>query len=551
MKYYKWFSTFIIIMMLMTACGNKESLYDSKGQVYRTVMGSDMHSLDTTKASDQVSFNQFNQVFEGLYRFDKNDKPKPALAKGMPKVTNDGKTYTVKLKQHGKWSNGDDVTAHDFVYAWRKVVDPKNASEYAFIMYDIKNGKDVNESKKALDKLGVKAIDDYTLRIELEKPIPYFTSMLAFPTFFPQNEKVSKKFGDKYATTGDKAVYNGPFKLEEWKPEDKIILAKNEQYWDKEAVHLDKVKYKVIKDPQAGAALYDTDSVDSAGIVAEQVDKYKDNPGLKSRLLVSSAYIKMNQKKVPAFRNKDFRLAIAKSIDKEGFVDTVKNDGSTVNNAFTAKKTAETVDGQDFADTVDSPLKYNPKAAKAHLEKAKKALGKDAFTFSLNTEDTPDTKLAAEYIKGEIEKNLPGVTVKIKQLPFKQRWNNELTMNYESSISLWNPDYPDPISYMDIMTKDHPNNNTGWSSKRYDQLVKDANGKLLQRPKEREAALREAEELMLKEAPIAPIYQKGSTYLENPQVKGRVNHSMGGSTTLKHVYIDKSIDKETGKKKDK
>ncbi|MCD8917976.1 peptide ABC transporter substrate-binding protein [Staphylococcus gallinarum] len=551
MKRIKLFIVLLALTVITAGCSSAEGVYSDKGQVFRKVLPQDISSLDTALATDTVSFDLYNQIYEGLYTLDKDDKAVPGVAKSMPKKSDGGKTLTIKLRKNAKWSNGDPVTAQDFVYAWRRVVNPNTASEYAYIMYDIKNAEEINMGKKKVDQLGVKALDDYTLQVKLTKPIPYINEMLAFATFMPQNEKIVKKYGEQYGTTAQKTVYNGPFKLNDWKVEDKLQLSKNKDYWDKKAVHLDRVNYKVLKDQQAGASLFDTGSVDDTVITADQVDKYKDNPGLKKRLLASTFYIKLNQKNVPEFKNKNLRLAISQAIDKEGYVNSVKNNGSTGMDGFTSKMTAKTPDGKDFSQTIDSPLTYNPKAAKAHLEKAKKELGVNQVTFTMNTEDTADAKVSAEFIKSQVEKNLPGVTLKIKQLPFKQRINQEHAETFEASLSGWGPDYPDPLTYLSIMTTGNASNNTGWGNKEYDKLVKDANGKLLTKPDERNAAMKKAEELMLNDAPVAPIYQKGEAHLTNPQVKGLIYHQIGGDTTLKHVKIDKSIDRETGKKKEK
>ncbi|WP_210143449.1 peptide ABC transporter substrate-binding protein [Staphylococcus sp. GDY8P94P] len=549
MKRIKLFVVLLALTVITAGCSSAEGIYSDKGQVFRKVIPQDISSLDSALVTDTVSFDLFNQVYEGLYTLDKNDKAQPGVAKEMPKKSNGGKTLTIKLRKDAKWSNGDPVTAQDFVFAWKRVVNPDTASEYAYIMYDLKNAEDINMGKKDVDKLGVKALDDHTLKIELNKPIPYINEMLAFGTYLPQKEKVVKKHGEQYATTADKTVFNGPFKVQDWKVEDKIQLVKNEDYWDKKKVHLDRVNYKVLKDQQAGASLYDTGSVDDTTITADQVDKYQGNPGLKKRLLASTFYMKLNQDNVPEFKNKDLRLAISQAIDKEGYVNSVKNNGSKATDGFTAKLTAETPDGKDFAESIDSPLAYNPTAAKKHLEKAKKDLGVKELTFTMNTEDTPDAKISAEYIKAQVEKNLPGVSLKIKQLPFKQRVNQEHSETFEASLSGWGPDYPDPLTFLEIMTTGNPSNNTAWGNKKYDQLVKDANGKLLKKPEERNAAMKEAEELLLNDAPVAPIYQKGEAHLTNPQVKGLFYHQIGGDTSLKEVSIDKSIDRETGKKK--
>ena len=549
-KKYKYLTLLVIVTLILSACSNKKSLYSDEGQVFRKIITQDITTLDTALITDAVSSDVAGQTFEGLYSIDKNDKVTLGVAKETPQKSNGGKTLTINLRKDAKWSNGDPVTAHDFVYAWRKVVDPKTASEFAYIMSDIKNADLVNTGKKPLNSLGIKALNKYKLQIDLERPVPYINELLALSTFYPQDAKIAKKYGKKYGTNAERAVYNGPFKVTNWQVEDKIQLVKNNQYWDKKSVKLDKVNYKVLKDQQAGASLYDTNSIDDTIITSEQVDKYKGSKELNYRLTAATFYIKMNEKTVPEFKNKNLRLAIAQAINKKGYVKTVLNDGSLASNNFTGIGTAKTPDGKDFASTVESPLKYNPKIAKQNWEKAKKELGKKEFAFTMNTQDTPASKIAAEYIKSQVESNLPGVTLKIKQMPFKQKTTLELANNYEATYSGWSPDYPDPTAFLETMTKDNAQNNTDWDNKEYNRLLKESNSSLLRETEKRNEALQRAESILLHDAPVAPVYQKGEAHLTNPQVKGLQYHKIGPDTTLKHVYIDKSIDRETGKKKD-
>ncbi|OFO42245.1 peptide ABC transporter substrate-binding protein [Staphylococcus sp. HMSC070D05] len=549
-KKYKYLTLLVIVTLILSACSNKKSLYSDEGQVFRKIISQDITTLDTALITDAVSSDVVGQTFEGLYSIDKNDKVTLGVAKETPQKSNGGKTLTINLRNDAKWSNGDPVTAHDFVYAWRKVVDPKTASEFAYIMSDIKNADLINTGKKPLNSLGIKALNKYKLQIDLERPVPYINELLALSTFYPQDAKIAKKYGKKYGTNAERAVYNGPFKVTNWQVEDKIQMVKNNQYWDKKNVKLDKVNYKVLKDQQAGASLYDTNSIDDTIITSEQVDKYKGSKELNYRLTAGTFYIKMNEKKVPEFKNKNLRLAIAQAINKKGYVKTVLNDGSLASNNFTGIGTAKTPDGKDFASTVESPLKYNPKIAKQNWEKAKKELGKEEFAFTMNTQDTPASKIAAEYIKSQIESNLPGVTLKIKQMPFKQKTTLELANNYEATYSGWSPDYPDPTAFLETMTKDNAQNNTDWDNKEYNRLLKESNSSLLRETEKRNEALQRAESILLHDAPVAPVYQKGEAHLTNPQVKGLQYHKIGPDTTLKHVYIDKSIDRETGKKKD-
>ncbi|MFW3590252.1 peptide ABC transporter substrate-binding protein [Staphylococcus caprae] len=549
MNKFKFLMFILSLIIVLSACSNKKSLYSDEGQVFRKVIPQDMTTLDTALITDAVSGDIVAQAFEGLYSINKKDKAEPAIAKSFPKKSNGGKTLTINLRKNAKWSNGDPVTAQDFVFAWRKVVDPKTASEFAYIMSDIKNADAINSGKKPVKDLGIKALGKYKLQIDLERPVPYINELLALNTFNPQDEKIARKYGEQYGTTADKAVYNGPFKVTNWQVEDKIQMVKNDKYWDKKHVKLDRVNFKVLKDGQAGASLYDTGSVDDTTISSEQVDKYKGNKALNYRLTAGTFFIKMNEKQIPEFKNKYLRLAIAQSINKKGYVDSVLNNGSLPSNNFTAIGTAKTPEGKDFASTIKSPLTYNDKKARTNWHKAQKQLGKKKFEFTMNTEDTPAQKISAEYIKSQVEKNLPGVTLKIKQMPFKQKTTSELSGNFETSYSGWVPDYPDPTAFLQTMTKGNAQNNTDWSNKEYDQLLKDANGKLLRKTDERNAALKKAENILLNDAPVAPIYQKGEAHLTNPQVKGLVYHKVGPDTTLKDVYIDKSIDRKTGKKK--
>ncbi len=549
MNKFKFLTFILSLIIVLSACSNKKSLYSDEGQVFRKVIPQDMTTLDTALITDAVSGDIVAQAFEGLYSINKKDKAEPAIAKSFPKKSNGGKTLTINLRKNAKWSNGDPVTAQDFVFAWRKVVDPKTASEFAYIMSDIKNADAINSGKKPVKDLGIKALGKYKLQIDLERPVPYINELLALNTFNPQDEKIARKYGEQYGTTADKAVYNGPFKVTNWQVEDKIQMVKNDKYWDKKHVKLDRVNFKVLKDGQAGASLYDTGSVDDTTISSEQVDKYKGNKALNYRLTAGTFFIKMNEKQIPEFKNKYLRLAIAQSINKKGYVDSVLNNGSLPSNNFTAIGTAKTPEGKDFASTIKSPLTYKDKNARTNWHKAQKQLGKKKFEFTMNTEDTPAQKISAEYIKSQVEKNLPGVTLKIKQMPFKQKTTSELSGNFETSYSGWVPDYPDPTAFLQTMTKGNAQNNTDWSNKEYDQLLKDANGKLLRKTDERNAALQKAENILLNDAPVAPIYQKGEAHLTNPQVKGLVYHKVGPDTTLKDVYIDKSIDRKTGKKK--
>ena len=534
---------FLAITMVLAACsGKKGGSGDTAGgddKTLRLVASSDIPTMDSSLATDAVSFNVYNQTTEGLYTLDKDDKAVPAIAKGEPKISADGKKWTVELRDDAKWTNGDSVTAKDFVFAWQRALDPKTAAEYAYIMYDLKNAEAVNTGKMKPSELGVKAVNDTTLEFELEKSKPYFKELLAFGTFLPQNEKFVKEKGEKYGTTEKDTLYNGPFVLSEWKTEDKFTLTKNDKYYDKDKVKLEKITYKVLKDANSGVNLYTTGKIDRVGLPAEFIDKYKDDKNYSTELDASTFFIRMNQTKNKDLQNKDLRMALAKSIDKEKYVKNNLNNGSVAINTLMPKEFVKDEAGKDFVDGVKSPLNYDAKAAKDSFEKAKKTLGKDKFTFEFLTFDQESSKKDAEYFKEQIESNLPGVTLKIKQQPFKQKLDLESKGNYELSLGGWGPDYPDPMTFLDMFVTDGPHNQTGWSSKTYDKAIDEANGPLLTDVEKRWTTLQNAETEFLNEAVIIPIYQRGGAFLTQPYVKNIVSHKFAGDYSFKETEIKK------------
>ncbi|MCD8873020.1 peptide ABC transporter substrate-binding protein [Mammaliicoccus sciuri] len=538
-KIFKVLTMMLAAVLVLSACSSGGGSKGKSDETLDLQINGDIPTMDSAMATDGLSFDMFFQTMEGLYTLDKDDKAIPAVAKGDPKITNDGKKWTIKLRDDAKWSNGDPVTAHDFVFAWRKVVDPDTASEYAYILYDIKNAEEINSGDKKPEELGVKAVDDHTLEFELTKSLPYYKELLSFGTFMPQNEKFVKKQGDKYGTTVKTTLYNGPFKMTEWKTDDKVTLEKNDDYWDKDKVKLNKVNYKVVKEASTAVNLYETNKLDIVDLPAEQVKKYKDDKAFNTELDTVTYYFKLNEDTVPEFKNEDFRLAFAKAIDKEAYVKNNLNNGSIPTDNFVPKDFVKDSNGKEYQDGVKNTNQYNVKEAKEHYEKAKKALGKDKFTIELMTYDKDTAKRDAEYFKEQLEKNLDGVTIKIKQQPFKQKLDLVSKGEYEMSLENWIPDYPDPMTFLELYVTDGSHNNTGWSNKEYDSIIKAADSSLASDPDKRLSELQRAEGMLLNEAGIVPLYQVGVAQLQKPNVKNVVNHQFGGVSTLKEAYIEK------------
>ncbi|HFK1789875.1 peptide ABC transporter substrate-binding protein [Bacillus pacificus] len=549
----------LAMSMALTACsgsgGEKKTTTTSSGggdekkseikyaakQVLNRTENQEIPTMDTSKSTDTLGAQILGNTMEGLYRLDKDNKPIPAAAESSTK-SEDGKKYTFKLRKDAKWSNGDPVTAKDFVYAWQRLLDKNTAAEYAFIAYYIKNAEAINKGEKPLTDLGAKAVDDYTLEVELEKPVPYFLNLVAFPSYYPLNEKFVKEKGDKYGLEADTTLYNGPFVMSSWKHEQGWQLKKNDKYWDNKTVKLEEINYSVVKEVATKVNLYDTGSIDFTLLSGEFVDKYKSNKDEYGEYSEASTFfLRLNQKRNgqdTPLKSKKLREAIALSVDKKGLANVILNNGSKATDQLVPKGLATGPDGKDYQDTFKNGLKYNPKKGAAAWEEAKKELGKDQVTIELLSYDDGTAKKIADYVKDQIEKNLKGVTINTKIQPFKQKLKLETAQDYEISYAGWSPDYADPMTFIDMFESKSPYNQMSYSNAKYDEMVQKAGNELMGDAKKRWETLGKAEKLLLEEdAGLVPLYQTGRAYVMKPNVKGIVKHNISPEYSFKWAYV--------------
>ncbi|PEB52399.1 peptide ABC transporter substrate-binding protein [Bacillus cereus] len=548
----------LAMSMALTACsgsgGEKKTTTTSSGgedkksdikyaakQVLNRTENQEIPTMDTSKSTDTLGAQILGNTMEGLYRLDKDNKPIPAAAESSTK-SEDGKKYTFKLRKDAKWSNGDPVTAKDFVFAWQRLLDKNTAAEYAFIAYYIKNAEAINKGEKPVTELGAKALDDYTLEVELEKPVPYFLNLLAFPSYYPLNEKFVKEKGDKYGLEADTTVYNGPFVMASWKHEQGWQLKKNDKYWDNKTVKLEEINYSVVKEVATKVNLYDTGSIDFTLLSGEFVDKYKSNKDEYGEYSEASTFfLRLNQKRNgqdTPLKSKKLREAIALSVDKKGLANVILNNGSKATDQLVPKGLATGPDGKDYQYTFKNGLKYDPKKGAAAWEAAKKELGKDQVTIELLSYDDGTAKKIADYVKDQIEKNLKGVTINTKIQPFKQKLKLETAQDYEISYAGWSPDYADPMTFIDMFESKSPYNQMSYSNAKYDDMVSKAGNELMGDAKKRWETLGKAEKLFLEEdAGLVPLYQTGRAYVMKPNVKGIVKHNISPEYSFKWAYV--------------
>ena len=522
--------------LTLGACGSKSSDSASK-QVLNWNESAELPTMDLSKATDVVSFDTLNNTMEGLYRLGKDSKIEPGLAT-KTKVSSDGLTYTFTLRKDAKWSNGDKVTAKDFVYSWRRTLDPKTNSQYAYLFEGIKNATDVMNGKKSTKEVGVKADGDYKLVVTLDKQIPYFKLLMGFPTFFPQNQKAVEKYGSKYGTASKYMCYDGPFNLTKWTGTNlSWSLKKSDNYWDKKNVKLDSINFKVNKSNSTAYNLYQSGKLDATSLSAEQAKQLKGQSGYTVRQAASTFYFQYNQTK-PEFQNKKIRQAISMAIDRKEFVNKVLGNGSIPAKGLVSTGLA-TRNGKDFADVsyVKDGVTVNLAKAKKLWAEGLKEIGKDSLTFGLLSDDTDAAKKTTEFIQSAIESNLKGAKVECANVPFKTRLNRTNQGQFDIVISAWSADFADPISFLDMFTSNNSYNAGKWKNAQYDKLIEASKSTDAGNSGKRWDDLVSAEKILIQEQGISPLYQQATAWMVKPKVKGVIYNSAGANYNFKNAYV--------------
>ena len=534
----------LTVSMILGGCGysKDDSKAKAKGdtsnvkQVINLVETSELPTMDTTLTTDAASSSAMNNTMEGLYRLGKGDKVVPGVAESYEK-SEDGKKYTFKLRKDAKWSNGDPVTAKDFVYSWQRAVNPDTAAKSAYIMFDVKNAEKINMKQLPVDQLGVKAVDDYTFEVELDNPVPYFVNLTVYPLFFPLNEKFVKEQGQKHGLEANTTLYNGPFVLSEWKHEQSFQLKKNPSYWDNKTVKLEEVNFNIVKDTATAVNLYETKAIDRVGLSAEFVDKYRKNSDFKTTSDPTVFFLRLNEKN-PALANKNIRKAISLGFERDGMINTLLNNGSKAAGGLVPEDFVKNSNGKDFRKENGKLAKVDLKEAKKYWEAGKKELGKDTIELTLLNSDMELNKKISEFLKGELEKNLPGLKLNVKTQPFAQVLKLESSGDYDISYSGWGPDYPDAMTFLDLFVTNGAQNKMGYTNAKYDELITKAK-KEGSDIKGRWDNLLKAEKILFDDAAIAPIQQRGRAFLERETINDIYIHKYGGELSFKWASVGK------------
>ncbi|MFT8400335.1 MAG: peptide ABC transporter substrate-binding protein [Lentilactobacillus diolivorans] len=501
--------------------------------------------LDTIDISKATGYGQTGNVFESFYRLGKNGKPTAGLAKSS-QVSKDGKTWTFTLR-NAKWSNGDKITAQDFVYSWRRTVTPKTKSTYAYLFSGIKNADQIAAGKVSPSKIGIKALNNKTVQIQLDKPIAYFKVLMAYPLFGPQNQKVVDKYGKKYGTRSKYMVYSGPFKIQNWNGTgNKWQFVKNNQYWDKSVVKLKKINYTVVESPTTGLELYQQGKLDLTPLSNTQIKNYKNNSQFKQYPYSVVGYLKYNFKdanptKRKILNNRNIRLAMSLSINRKQLTQKVLGDGSATPTGFVASDLAKNPKtGEDFSkeQAVPNAVDHNEKLARQYWKRGLKQLGiKKVNLTILGANDDPTTSPISQYLKAQFAKVLPGFTLNIRNIPSKASNEQELKGDFDISLSGWGADFNDPISFLQIPLTGTSYNSGKYSNAKFDSLVKRAQNQDANNPEKRWDDLVQASRLFSKDQGMTPLYQQVTSYLQKPGLKGVIHNTAGTQWNYKYATV--------------
>ncbi|NLG24096.1 MAG: peptide ABC transporter substrate-binding protein, partial [Clostridiales bacterium] len=450
------------------------------------------------KSTDTTSFQLFRHLFTGLLSADQNDQPIPGVA-DMPEISEDGKTYTFKLRQDATWWDGKPVTAKDFEYSWLALLNPEYACQYAEMAFVIKNAGPYFKGEATRDELGIKVLDDYTFQVELEYPLAYFNSLMSFGVFMPLRQDYIEQYGDAYGTDADKIMGNGPYKVESWAHESEFVMVKNASYFNADAYKIDRLVGKMINDSNTAYSMFETGELDMVGLSGTQLP-LAEQAGYEILQYGDGAtfYLQFNCNEGTPTSNLNIRRALGLAIDRDSFVKYILRNHCLPALTYTTPEIKGFGGTEPFGsfvkiDYVDKDIEK----AKEHWAKGCEELGMTseevAAQLTLIADDSDTAKeVSAAY--QEYWRTGLGIEVVVENMPFKSRLERTTNREYSVVSGGWGPDYNDPLTFLEIMTTGNGNNTGDWSNAEYDALI--AGSRTEVDPQKRMEMLYKAEEIL-------------------------------------------------------
>jgi len=484
-------------------------------------MAQEPPQLHTALTTDTVSFDIIRHTFEGLTKRDQNDNIVAGIAEKWT-VSTDGLVYKFNLRD-AKWSNGDPVTAADFAFAFKVLLDPNTKPEpaqYAYFAYPIKNAEAFNTGKAKWEEVGVKVIDPKTLEITLQQPTGYFLDLLAFGVMMPINEKFFNQVGpEKYGMEAANMIYNGAYTITKWAHDVELVMEKNPNYYGKDAIKITKITGTIIKDTQASFTSFLNGDLDVTGLADANYVKQAKDAGFTPMSFSDGAtfYLEFNLKR-KELQNQKIRTAISMALNRTDFVQKILNNNSLPALSFTSPAIRGLAAGKTFQSEVGVLLKDNQSdAAKALYAEGLKELGVSSIQLGIIGDDTTNAVKYSNAIATYLKTNL-GIDLKVESMPFKSRLERMTKKDFDVVFAGWGPDYNDPMTFLDMFTTGNGNNHTSYANPAYDALVKKAQTTLDE--KARFQVYYDMEKLLMTDLPIAPVYFRMRDYTVQKDIKG-------------------------------
>ena len=538
-----------VLAAFLTACGGTEnqsatsSTTDEEAahaaeQTISVGVLNELSTGDTLLVSDIGTNTAMSQYLEGLYRLDENNQPEPALAEETT-VSEDGLTYHFKLREDAKWSNGDPVTAHDFVYAWQQAVNPDKAAPYSYMFTSIVNSEAIINGEMEPETLGIEAIGDHELEVHLTGPVSYFLGEMAFLPFFPQNQAFVEEMGERYGTSSETTLYNGPFTLTGWNGTNQSWkYEKNDQYWDADNIILDSISVQVIKEVSTALNLFESGQLDDAILSGETAKQYTSHEAYVVEPEARTNFLEFNYTDNPIFSNADLRAAFSLILDRNELASTILGNGSIAATAFVPHDFVSNADtGNDFADDAGDFLTYDPEKAKTLFDAAKEELNMDKIEIDLIADDDETSKVVSQYIQGELQNNFDGLKINLINIPKNNRIEKGQSGDFDIILGGWGAILPDAINLLDILNSETTFNNGPYKNEKVDQLLNDAETVNANDPNARWQNMLDAQKIMLEEYGLIPLYHTAEAHLRNPKLKDVEIHSVSGRYDYRRAYV--------------
>lgn len=520
------------VMLLGAALAGCSNADASKSKTLNVTLPSEPATADPNKVTDTNSGSLVYQTMEGLYTYDKENKVVPGVATKVVKPTNNGKTYTFNLRKDAKWANGDPVTAQDFVYSFRRQVDPKTKAQYANLFQYVVNYDKVQSGKVSPSQLGVKALGKDKLQLNLTQPVPYLNDLIA-AKYMPLDSKFVEKYGQDYGTSASKTMTDGPYKLVGWTGSNSNwSYEKNNHYWNAKQVKIPKVNVTVTKDDNTSQDLFKADKVQETTVSGQFVRANANNKNLQTHLVGRLQYLYFNNKK-PQTNSEDLRQAVSYVVNRETLTKQVLQDGSKPALSMVPRgDQTNPKTGKDMATETGNLLPYNLEQAKNYWNKYLQSTGKKSVTLNLLTDDTDEDKHVGAYIQANMKKYFKGANVTITSIPHAQHVARDFAGNFEMNLTGWSTNWLDADDFLSLAAKNNTVNFTGWNDPQFNQLLSAADKVTGQA---RYDGLVKANKRLMAVKGLVPLYQPSEAKLVSSKVGG-LHYSLLNEAQYQYAY---------------